>query len=269
MDGGTESVWYGEKVSWGKLRLPFFPIVASRHGRRSDTVAVAGTGGDPMDFSCGDWLLLLPDARGNFASSLSATIWSHKTQFALSLAPLRSIGSSLRVSFQTLNTIHHAVLVSSTQGWRRMVLLLLLLLGVAATWSRTLSKMRDLRSSPFQPEVWNRNHGSKEDGEYKSGSIVLLTILSLLMLLLSPFSVHGWFDDNFFHVHPHSIYKDPMLRTAQILSMFALVLTFGGVAIVMGLAVMIVLHKSHGVPAWGKFSGISPPPWPQSCRSWT
>ena len=125
--------------------------------------------------------------------------------------------------------------------------------------------MRALRSSPFQPEVWNRNHDSKEDGEYKSGSIVLLTILSLLMLLLSPF------DDNFLHVHPHSVYKDSMLRTAQLLSMFALVLTFGGLmeGIVMGLAAMIVLHKSHGVPAWVKFSGISPPPWPQSCRSWT
>ena len=41
----------------------------------------------------------------------------------------------------------------------------------------------------------------------------------------------------------HSIYKDPMLMTAQILSIFAFVLSFGGViAIVMGLTAMIVLQ---------------------------
>ena len=59
------SVLYGEKVSWGSFDCVSseYVIVASRHGRRSDTVAVAGTGGDPVDFSCGDWLLLLPDAR--------------------------------------------------------------------------------------------------------------------------------------------------------------------------------------------------------------
>ena len=69
---------------------------------------------------------------------------------------------------------------------------MVLLLGFAVT---------GLRSSPFQQEAWNSIHDNKEDCEYNSGYIALLTILSLLILFLSPFSIHGWFYDNF-HVHP-------------------------------------------------------------------